>query len=62
MSDQQDRQELAYLQRVNVELTRGLRRCHLLIEDCRAHLTPANSNEPFMPSPEAAVQDRERLG
>jgi hypothetical protein len=62
MSDQQDRQELAYLQRVNVELTRGLRRCHLLIEDCRAHLTPANSNEPFMPSAEAAVQDRERRG
>jgi hypothetical protein len=27
----------------------SLRRCHLLIEDCRAHLTPANSNEaPFM--------------
>jgi hypothetical protein len=34
----------------------------LLIEDCRAHLTPANSNEPFMPSAEAAVQDRERRG
>lgn len=28
---------------------RSLRRCHLLIEDCRAHITPANSNEePFM--------------
>jgi hypothetical protein len=62
MSDQHDRQELAYLQRVNVELTRGLRRCHLLIEDCRAHLTPANSNEPFMPSAEAAEEHHERLG
>jgi hypothetical protein len=62
MSDQHDRQEFAYVQRVNVELTRGLRRCHLLIEDCRAHLTPANSNEPFMPSAEAAAQDKEQLG
>jgi hypothetical protein len=62
MSDQHDRQELAYFQRVNVELTRGLRRCHRLIEDCRAHLTPANSNEPLVPSAEAAAQDKERLG
>ena len=28
---------------------RSLRRCHLLIADCRAHITPANSNEaPFL--------------
>jgi hypothetical protein len=47
--DQYDKQAFAYLKQVNAELTRGLRRCHFLIEDCRAHLTPANSNEePFM--------------
>jgi hypothetical protein len=63
MPDQHGRQELTYLQRVNVELTRGLRRCHLLIEDCRAHLTPANSDEPpFIAPGDAAPEDQEHLG
>jgi hypothetical protein len=46
VSDQRDRKYISYLERVNAELTASLRRCHALIEDCRAHLAPANSNEP----------------
>ena len=46
MSDQHDKKDVSYLERVNVELTESLRRCHALVEDCRAHLIPANSNEP----------------
>lgn len=49
MLDQYDKQDFAYLKQVNAELMRSLRRCHLLIADCRAHITPANSNEaPFL--------------
>lgn len=46
MHDQHDRKEVSYLKRVNAELTESLRRCHALIDDCRAHLIAANSNEP----------------
>jgi len=46
VSDQCDRKDISYLERVNAELTASLRRCHALVEDCRAHLAPANSNEP----------------
>lgn len=49
MSDQRDTQQSAYLNRVSGDLSRSLRRCHLLLDDYRAHLAPANSNEsPFM--------------
>jgi hypothetical protein len=34
---------------VNAELTASLRRCYALVEDCRAHLAPANSNDPEPP-------------
>ena len=45
MSDQQDNQELAHLTRVNAELTASLKRCRVLLDDCRSRLA-ANSNEP----------------
>jgi hypothetical protein len=45
MSDQRDNQETASLAQVNAELTRSLKRCRVLLEDCRAKLA-ANSNEP----------------
>jgi hypothetical protein len=45
MSDQQDNPEIAHLAKVNAELTRSLKRCRVLLEDCRAKLA-ANSNEP----------------
>jgi hypothetical protein len=46
LSDQQDKQEIGYLERVNAELTSGLRRCHVLVRDYRKKLMAANSNEP----------------
>jgi hypothetical protein len=45
MSDQQDNQELAQLTQVNADLTASLKRCRVLLDDCRAKLA-ANSNEP----------------
>jgi hypothetical protein len=48
VSDQRDKQESAYLLRVNAELIQSLGRCHLLVHDCRAKLVAANSNEPFL--------------
>jgi hypothetical protein len=45
MSDQQDHQGITHLAEVNAELTRSLKRCRVLLEDCRAKLA-ANSNEP----------------
>ena len=45
MSDKQDNQEIAHLAQVNAELSRSLKRCRVLLEDCRAKLA-ANSNEP----------------
>jgi hypothetical protein len=47
--DQRDTPQSVYLQQVSADLTRSLRRCHVLVDDYRAHLLPANSNEePFM--------------
>ena len=46
MSDQQDSEETAQLRRVNADLTRSLKRCRVLLDDCRAKLA-ANSNEPM---------------
>ena len=45
MSDQQDSEDIAQLRRVNADLTRGLKRCRVLLDDCRARLA-ANSNDP----------------
>jgi hypothetical protein len=45
MSDQQDNQEVAHLKRVNADLTASLKRCRVLLDDCRSKLA-ANSNEP----------------
>jgi hypothetical protein len=45
VSDQQDSEETAQLRRVNADLTRSLKRCRVLLDDCRAKLA-ANSNEP----------------
>jgi hypothetical protein len=47
LSDQQDSQEPVHLNQLNAELTRSLKRCHALVDDCRAKLA-ANSNEPFL--------------
>lgn len=44
MSDQQDKQS-ASLERVSDELVRSLRRCRLMMNDYRASLSAANSNE-----------------
>jgi hypothetical protein len=46
VSDQRDTHPSEYLARVNADLARSVQRCRLLVEDCRAHLLPANSNEP----------------
>jgi len=45
MSDHQDNQEAVHLAQVNAELRQSLRRCRVLLDDCRARLA-ANSNEP----------------
>lgn len=44
MSEQQDRQETDYLERVNADLSKSLRRCHALVDDCRLVLA-SNSND-----------------
>ena len=44
VSDQQDKQEIAQLERVNSELTDSLERCRALLRDCRTKLA-ANSND-----------------
>ena len=48
--NQDDIQEIAYLERLNEELTRSLARCRALVKDCRAKLA-ANSNEPESTEP-----------
>jgi hypothetical protein len=45
MSDQQDNEEIAQLRQVNADLTRSLKRCRVILDDCRAKLA-ANSNDP----------------
>jgi hypothetical protein len=46
VSDQQDSQDVAQLRQVNAELTQSLKRCRVLLDDCRAKLA-ANSNDPM---------------
>jgi hypothetical protein len=45
VSDQLDSQDVSHLREVNAELTRSLKRCRVLLDDCRAKLA-ANSNDP----------------
>ena len=45
MSDQHDNRDMAHLREVNAELRQSLKRCRVLLDDCRAKLA-ANSNEP----------------
>lgn len=44
MSDQQDKPDIARLEQINAELSRSLKRCRVLLDDCRSTLA-ANSNE-----------------
>ncbi|HEX5237236.1 MAG TPA: hypothetical protein VFW39_02070 [Sphingomicrobium sp.] len=44
VSPQQDKQENDYLERVNADLSKSLRRCHALVDDCRFMLA-SNSND-----------------
>ena len=53
VSDQHDKQEIANLERINAQLTRGLERCRFLLADCRSKLA-ANSNE------EQLIEDNEQ--
>ena len=57
MSDQQDKQEMANLQRINAELTQSLERCRFLLADCRSKLA-ANSNEELIEDDEEAGRER----
>lgn len=45
VSKQEDKQEIAELERLNHELTRSLQRCRRLLFDCRSQLA-ANTNMP----------------
>lgn len=63
MLHQHDEQDFGCVKQVNAVLTRSLRvrRCYLLIEECRAQITPANSSEkPFMPVGKCAEDDEQR--
>lgn len=41
----------------------SLGRCHVLVDDCRAKLVAANSNEPFLATDtQPASEDDENLG
>ena len=51
MSDQQDTEDIAHLETVNANLTRSLKRCRVLLDDCRSKLA-ANANEPEQAQPE----------
>lgn len=44
MFDQPDNEEVGHLKRVNAELTASLKRCRVLLDDCRSKLA-ANTNE-----------------
>jgi len=58
VSDQREPPPSAYLNRVSEDLSRGLRRCHLLLNDYRAQLEAANSNEePFLLSRETGEEE-----
>ena len=60
MSDQQDNEEINHLSEVNAELTRSLKRCRVLLEDCRAKLA-ANSNDPESANEDEELDDGEEF-
>jgi hypothetical protein len=45
VSDQQDTEETARVAKASAELAHSLKRCRVLLDDCRSKLA-ANSNEP----------------
>ena len=48
------------MNRVSADLSRSLRRCHMMVDDYRAQLVAANSNDdPFMLSDTPPRKDRE---
>jgi hypothetical protein len=53
MFDQTDNQEISQLSQVNSELRASLKRCRVLLDDCRSKLA-ANSNEPDAANEEQA--------
>jgi len=55
MSDQSDNHDVNHLNRVNAELTQSLKRCRLLLNECRSKLA-ANSNEPEVSDNDDAEQ------
>jgi hypothetical protein len=58
VTEQRDPTPSAYLHRVSEDLSRGLHRCHLLLDDYRAQLKAANSNEdPFLLIGQAGEED-----
>jgi len=59
MSDQQDSKQIAHLEQVNAELSRSLKRCRFLLDDCRSKLA-ANSNEPHTANEDEADEGTRR--
>jgi hypothetical protein len=55
VTDQDDKQQTAYLDRVNADLSSSLRRCHALVDGCRA-LLASNSNDPDFANDEAEAE------
>jgi len=55
--DQHDKKDVSYLERVNADLTESLRRCHAIVDDYRAHLIAANSNEPQTNEPQGMGEE-----
>jgi hypothetical protein len=58
VSEQRDAPPYAHPNRVSEDLSRSLKRCHVLIDDYRAQLKAANSNDdPFLLSGDEADED-----
>lgn len=60
MSDQIEKQQAAYLERVNAILASSLRLCHVMVDDYRTSLA-ANSNEPPFMLSESGEEDGDDL-
>jgi hypothetical protein len=58
MSDQRDNEQVAHLSEVNAELKASLKRCRVLLDDCRSKLA-ANSNDPESGNDDAEESDSE---
>jgi hypothetical protein len=58
VSEQRDAPPSAHLNRVSEDLSRSLKRCHVLLDDYRAQLKAANSNDhPFLLSGDQTGED-----